>query len=286
MKRFLFLIGAALLFLVLAGCNILWVPPGEVGIVVNQLGSQKGVQQDALGTGRYNIGMYHTGYLYPIFVKQYPFTKAPTEGNTADESFYFQTKDGNQENVDVAIQCQTDQAGAVKLFVKYRVPMEQIMYVNVRSYLRDLFNKYASTLTVDELYGPAKMVMLNNIQKELTDIMAPDGLEVKAVSYLGNIRFPQTIEDAINAKNVAVQEALTRENQVATAKAQADIAIANARGEAESNKIKQQSITEATIKWQELQIEMKALDKWNGALPQYWTKESGPLPILGNIFKQ
>jgi regulator of protease activity HflC (stomatin/prohibitin superfamily) len=277
-RGLLFALLAVFAILSVVGCTM--VPPGEVGIKVYLLGQEKGVQQEVLTTGRYHIGVNQQLFLYPIFVKQYSFTKSPTEGRPTDEAFYFQTKDGNQENVDVAIQCQANPQKVSNLFVKYRTDMETIIYVNVRSYLRDLFNKYSSNLTVDELYGPAKMKMLASIQDELESTMGPDGLDIKAVSFLSNIRFPDSIEKSINDKNVAVQQAMQRENEVATAKAQADIKIAEARGEAESNRIKMTSITADTIKWQQVLNQQTAISKWDGKLPTYLTPNT-PLPFIG-----
>jgi regulator of protease activity HflC (stomatin/prohibitin superfamily) len=279
MKRILLFTAIVLLAaLALVGCQR--VPPGYVGVKVYLLGSNKGIQQEVLTVGRYRVGVNQELHLYPIFVKQYSFTKAITEGDPVDEAFYFQTKDGNKCDIDIAVQCQAIPDKVSVLFQKYREDMSQIIHVNIRSYLRDYIIEYASNLTVDEAYGPKKMEMLKYVEDRLRKTMLPFGIDIVAVSYISDIRVPKSIEDAINAKNQAVQEAMQRENEVAKAQAEANIKIAQARGESESNKIKQMSITEATLKWQALQNEQQAIARWDGKLPQYLTPNT-PLPFLG-----
>jgi regulator of protease activity HflC (stomatin/prohibitin superfamily) len=271
MKRFFVLGALVLMALFLAGCNILWVPPGEVGIVVNQLGSNKGVESTPLTTGRYNIGAYHSGYLYPTYMKQYAFTKTPTEGAPADESFQFQTKEGVQVDVDIAVQAAADPALVATLFQTYRVKMEDILYTYVRQDLRELFIKYSSGLGVDDLYGTGKNAMLASVDADLKALYKPRGLIIESVSYLSAIRFPETITDSIQAKQKAQQDALAAENQVATAKAQAQQVVEKARGDAEANRLLTESLSSQIL-------QKMAIEKWNGQLPT--VTGSGGTPFI------
>lgn len=61
-------IGAALMFGT-AGCSK--VPAGEVGVKVYLLGTDKGVDHEVLGPGRYWIGINQDLYLFPIFTQNY-----------------------------------------------------------------------------------------------------------------------------------------------------------------------------------------------------------------------
>jgi regulator of protease activity HflC (stomatin/prohibitin superfamily) len=90
-----------------------------------------------------------------------------------------------------------------------------------------------------------------------------------------NLGYPETFKKAIEAKNNAVQTALTAENQVKTAEAQAKIQVAQAQGkaeamltaakaEAEANRLKQQTITP-------MLLQLEWINKWDGKLPVYGT---------------
>jgi regulator of protease activity HflC (stomatin/prohibitin superfamily) len=84
--------------------------------------------------------------------------------------------------------------------------------------------------------------------------------------------YPETFKKAIEAKNNAVQTALTAENQVKTAEAEAKIKIAraegnakamltNARAEAEANQLKQRTLTP-------MLLQQQWIERWNGKLPE------------------
>ncbi|MDF5992132.1 hypothetical protein P4119_23500 [Pseudomonas aeruginosa] len=51
------------LLAVLAGCSK--VPAGNVGVIVNLYGSEKGVETREVGTGRYWVGVNEELYLFP-----------------------------------------------------------------------------------------------------------------------------------------------------------------------------------------------------------------------------
>ena len=69
------------------------------------------------------------------------------------------------------------------------------------------------------------------------------------------------LQDAINAKTIATQRAIQAENERKIAEANAAKAVAEAKGKAEANKLLETSITPELL-------QLKAIEKWNGALPQ------------------
>ena len=82
------------------------------------------------------------------------------------------------------------------------------------------------------------------------------------------IGYPQSYDDAINAKNKAIQDKLKVENEVAVAKAEAEKTLVKAKAEAEANKLREQALTPAIL-------EKMWIEKWDGHLPQY-----GQVPTL------
>lgn len=142
--------------------------------------------------------------------------------------------------------------------------MDTIIHVNIRSYLRNLVQKYTSSMSIEDLYSDKKVVLIKNIEKDLKETVEPLGIIVEAVSLISDIRFPTEIEASITAKIKATQEALQRENELQEAEADAKIKIAQARAEAESNKIKQQLLSPDMMNYN---VRMEFIKKWNGQVP-------------------
>ena len=76
------------------------------------------------------------------------------------------------------------------------------------------------------------------------------------------LQYPESIVNAVNAKNEAVQKAMKSQNEVAVVKAEAEKAIIAARAEAEANKLREQALTPAIL-------EKMWIEKWDGKLPVY-----------------
>lgn len=87
---------------------------------------------------------------------------------------------------------------------------------------------------------------------------------------------------ALNAKVEATQQAQQRQNEVATAKAEADKKIEAARGEAESIRLRAEAQAAANEKLARSLtpslVQYTALQKWNGELPKF--TGNGAIPLI------
>ena len=247
------------------------VQSGYVGIKVYKMGNSKGVNQEVIGVGRYWLSWNEDLFLYPVFIQQYRFTAGKDNGDSEkDEAFYFQNKDGVKCSVDIAIQAHAIPEKAAVLFQKYRTSFHDIIKVNLRSAINSKIQGYASALSVEELYSPKKVEMIRKVEEDLRKDCEPLGITIVSVTLLSDIRFPPAVEEAINSKIKVTQEALEAQNSVVKAKANAEVKIAEARGESEAIRLKQSSITDALIRYE-------AVQKWNGILP---TTMAGAVPFL------
>ncbi len=79
-----------------------------------------------------------------------------------------------------------------------------------------------------------------------------------------DFNFSESFNKAIEAKQTAVQQALQAENDLRRIKVEAEQRVAQARAEAEAIKIQAQAVTQQGGKDY---VQLKALEKWNGALP-------------------
>lgn len=69
---------------------------------------------------------------------------------------------------------------------------------------------------------------------------------------------------------------MTAEQELQTTKIEAEKKIAEAEGQAEANRILNESLTEENLEKQMLENQSKAIDKWNGQLPTTMTGDTVP----------
>lgn len=276
MKRVLFLLP----LLLLTACSK--VPAGNVGVKFYLLGGSKGVDTEELSPGRYWIGINEELYLFPTFTQNYTWTKEPIDGDNTDESITFQTDQGLSVNADVGISYAVDPNKVTSLFQKYRKGIEEITDVYLRNMVRDALVTEASTRQIEMVYGAGKADLLAAVEKRVRGQVEPLGIKIERLYWAGDFRLPPTVTAAIDAKIKATQFAQQRANEVAAAKAEADKAVEEARGVADSTLLKAKAEAEAIrIKGEALRenprlIELSAIEKWNGTLPTYTGGEAIP----------
>ncbi|WP_219622928.1 SPFH domain-containing protein, partial [Vibrio parahaemolyticus] len=126
----------------MTGCSK--ITAGHVGIKVNLLGGDKGVQAEEVGVGRYWVGVNEELYSFPTFSQNYVWTASETEGSENDESISFQTIEGLAVNADVGITYRIDPTKVSKIFEKYRRGVDEITDVYLRNMVRDALVEKAS----------------------------------------------------------------------------------------------------------------------------------------------
>jgi regulator of protease activity HflC (stomatin/prohibitin superfamily) len=108
------------------------------------------------------------------------------------------------------------------------------------------------------------------------------GIEVEKIYLVGSFELPQTVINSINSKIQASQNAMKVENEVATARAEAQKTIVeaeargrqimiNAESQSKANKILAESLTPEFVRYQ-------AILRWNGQLPRL--TGSGGIPLI------
>lgn len=264
------------------GCSK--VEPGYAGIKVNQYGTQKGVQDFPIHTGRvwYNP-MTTDVYKFPTFMQNVVWTKSAHEGAAVDESITFNSVEGAAANADIGLSYSYDGEKVPQIFVKFRQDAEHIRDIYMRNHVRDAFVRESSVMKITDIFGPGKQHLLEGVLKNLKAILEPEGIRVETVSIIGEIRVDPAVHSSINSVITANQKATEAEQKVRQAKAEADQAVAEARGKADSVMINATAQAEANHKIQasitpEL-IRYEAIKKWNGQLPTY-TGGGGVVPFI------
>ena len=244
------------------------IDAGHVGVKVNLYGTGKGVDDVTEVTGWVFYNPISTKIIeFPIFVqhKEYKLDKE----NEIDESFVVNSKDGSEFHVSPLLNYSVRRERVPYIFAKYRVELATIESGFLKTAVYDAFRVVANSYTADALISN-RQEFEKKVREVLVKQLEPEGFVLS--QFTSNLIYPQTFKKAIEAKNNAVQTALTAENQVKTAEAEAKIKIAraegaakalltNARAEAESNKLRQQTLTP-------LLLQQMWIERWNGKLPE------------------
>ena len=248
------------------------VEAGYVGVKVNLLGADKGVQQEVLGVGRYYIGWNEELYVYPTFQINYVYTKESNEGSPENEEFSFQTQEGMECTVDLGVSAHFNPDSISKMFQTYRKGPDEIRNLVIRNEIRDAINKVAGSVPVESVYGAGKGKLIDTVKLIVKKRLEPTGICIDNIYLIGSIRIPSSVKAALDSKVQATQNAMKAENQFRTAEAEAKIKIANAEGEAKS-----MDIIGDAIRRNPAILDQKAIEKWDGKLPQV---TSGSVPFI------
>lgn len=292
--------GLVALLLLLSGCaGCTVVSPGYVGIKVNMVGSDRGVQDIPVVTGWvFNNPLTQQVYEYPTFVQTAQWTKDPNEGSPINEEVSFNSKEGLIITADISLSYQIEASKVPNFYVKFRNDdLRLFTHGFLRNIARDSFNEVAGTYVVEEIYGPKKEEFVTKVRERINHQVADIGVILQQFGFIGAPRPPQNVIDAINSKIAATQNAMRAENElrqtqaeaqkfVAKAEGEARATIARAEGEAKANLALAQSITRPLLEWRQLQITEQAVARWDGRRPTVEGSGGGlllqiPLPESG-----
>lgn len=113
----------------------------------------------------------------------------------------------------------------------------------------------------------------DEIQQQIVVALTQYKVQVQGVN-ITNFQFSQDYSHAIEQKQVAQQRAQQAEYDLARVKVQAQQEVAQAEGQAQAQKLLQSTLTPQII-------QLKAVEKWNGVLPQ--VTGNGAVPFIGNM---
>jgi len=213
------------------------IDPGETGLLVKMLGTNRGMQKETLGTGTHWIEPIK--YDVPVYNyqnKQYP-----------EETMPAATKDGQPVEIDLSLEIRLVPDKIPYLHENVgRNYYEQVVYPALRSGLRNYGSAIVSSDQIYTAEGRAQVVA--SLSKFLNDRFNPMGIiiepNVRAIRFT-NADFNNLLEEKAKAA-----QRVTIEERKAEAAAQTAIAVAN---KAEGDK--QKTIKEAEAEAARLQLQ-------------------------------
>jgi regulator of protease activity HflC (stomatin/prohibitin superfamily) len=263
----------AMLMLLLLATSCTIVEPGYVGIKVHMTGSERGVDDIPMVTGRvfYNP-ITHDIFEFPTFIQTAIWTRDTREASSNDESITFNSAEGSVLNADVSVAYAFNDQLVPELFVEFRKTAQEITDTYMRMRIRDAFNRYGGQMNAVQIFGERKQELLDSVTTYITYELGPKGFVVDQIGFIGAPRADNQVMASINAVIQAKQNAIEAENRVRQAEAEAQQKIATAdgdaqsqliraRAEAEANGIIARSLSATLVQWESIR-------KWNGQMPQ------------------
>lgn len=233
------------------------VPAGYEAILVNQYG-QNGVQDTPLVTGRVYYNPFTQDLIkYPVYVQTKDY-----------EAFKVKAKDGSKFIVDPTISYRVNVGATPVIYQKYRKDINEITDVVMLQFVKDTFRIVLNKYTTDDMISKAGDID-NELSKTLTEMLTPEQITVERLT--SGLSYPESMTNAIAAKNQAVQDAQRVENELRKAEAEAKIKQTNAEADAKAK------ITEAKANAESIEIQSKAIQSqgWADYVKLQWIKEVG-----------
>lgn len=225
------------------------IDAGYEGILVKLYGSDKGVQDVSLVTGRvwYNP-LTESVYEFPTYVQTVNY-----------EAFTVNAKDGSVFTVDPTLSIRVIGGNSPKIFSKYRKPLDEVLNLTIINHIKDVYRIEFNKFLTDEIISNRERFE-EGVQTKMLAFLNGEGFSLEQLT--SGISYPKSITDAIDAKNAAIQRAQQVENELRVSEAQAKKLIVQAEAEAEANRLRQATLTP-------LLIQQQFIDKWDGKTPLY-----------------
>lgn len=212
------------------------------------------------------------------------------------------TKDIQQATMKLTVNYNIDPTKAHELYQRIGLAYQTtLIEPNVLSSVKDVVGKVEADKFVND-----RAIVTQEIKEKISSILAPSHIIVQEVA-IEDIAFSAAFENAIEAKQIATQEAIKSQNetvrvteegkqQVIKAKADADSQKAASDARAYAIKVESEAKAEATkqiglaeaaairekskaLSENSKLVELTKAEKWNGSLPQNMYG-SAPLPLI------
>jgi regulator of protease activity HflC (stomatin/prohibitin superfamily) len=272
-------IAVAVILLTVVMSSYTIIAPGYTGVIFNiWSGSLRTVSQGLA----MRIPWITRVQSYPTALRTYTMVMRQQEGSSQeDDSIDLPTREGQHIRQDISVTYNTSEEKAAMVFRSFRgAPVEDIENTFIRRTIITVAQNAAGQMSLSEIISAKRGELQGTVEKNLQGEMAKMGFELDKVN-LGASHLPPAIESQMQQKMAAQQQAQQAEYELQKQETLAKAAVAQAEGEAksilvrakaqsESNRLLQSSLTQTLVNY-------RAVDKWNGALPQV---TSGATPFI------
>ncbi len=250
--------------------SFVYIRPGSVGVLIHRSGG--GVDRTPLGVGfHFKWPILQDVVEYPVYMQTLVLTRSEREGNAYNEEINVNSVEGQPISCDVSLSFELDPTRVPYLYSSFRTTIGMITHGFVKQSIRQALQEVVGRTEVVNFLGKDKALVVTQTQTDLQKRLGDYGFLVKQFT-LNEVRAPESIVKAIEAKNTMAQEALRAQNElqkkqfeaqqkIIEAEGDAKSTLTRAKAQAESNQLLSSSLTAQLV-------EYRKIDKWNGQLPQ------------------
>lgn len=253
------LAGVLIVILLIIGiASITTVPTGYVG-VKTRFGK---VQEEVIQEG-FNL---KAPFIEKIVKIDCRTKKIETESSTA-------SKDLQEVTLKVAVNYNVEKEIANNLYKEVGTTYEDVI---VNPAILESIKSITAQYTAEELITKRAEVS-SKMQEVLKEKITNKGFNIVDFNII-DLNFSDAYNQAIEKKQVAEQQAKQAEYELQKSKVENERKIAEAEANAKVMEVQNASTTEQAIKLKEIELQQKAIEKWNGQLPT--TTSSSTIPFL------
>ncbi len=251
------------------------VESGYMGIKTTKFGPNPGVQRSELGPGFHWEGIGEKIRTYQTLQRTYSYTREANSDGRENEEITFSDVLGLPMTADVALTFRIREDKAADLYATWRQEFDAFIDGPLRTSVRAAIARETEKLPVacnaqqsatpniqpivpggvvatpgtpdaadcpGQLIGPGRQIVLQRAMQALQREWTPQGLEIIRMEWVGSIRYPETVLAAIQSRTTAEQNTRAALERVNLERANAEARIAQARGQAEANRLLAESI--------------------------------------------
>ena len=255
------------------------ISPGNTGVIFNLwTGSLRTVPQGIA----WRMPMVTQVQSYPTALRTYTMVRRSSEGSSeSDDSIDLPTREGQHITQDISVTFNTSEGQAAQVFKAFRgADISEIEATFIRRTIITVAQNTAGQMDLSEVISSKRNELQDGIQASLEKELEKMGFHLDKVN-LGASHLPQSLEVQMQQKMAAQQQAQQAEYELEKNQMLAKAEVAKAEGEAQSTLVRAKAQAEANRLLQATLsanlIQSKAIDKWNGVLPQV---SSGATPFI------
>jgi prohibitin 2 len=223
------------------------------------------VQSGHVGVKR-TLGKLESEYLGAGLHFKIPFIQEVVIVNTqvskAEAQASASSKDMQTTHTSIVVNYKVDEASAYNLLATVGPTYATVV---IAPAIQEVLKATTAKYSAEELVTKRETVA-SEIKDGLIAKLTKYDLIVTDIS-ITNFEFDKAFNDSIEAKQVAAQQAIKAENDLKRIEIEAKQKVAEAGAEAESLRLKKVEITPDLVQLKQIEVQEKAVDKWDGKLP-------------------
>jgi len=233
-------------FIFLIASMVRLIPPGNVGVVI-VFGK---VQETTLKNGLHLVNPFASIEKMSIRTEDYTMSGISREGQLrGDDAIQALTSEGLMVRLDVTVWYKLMPEGAAEVYSTLGTQyVDKIVRPAARTSIRNVISNYK----VEDIYTQNRESVSIEISENLRNAVKDRKVEIERV-LLRDVKLPDQVQNEINAKMAAKQEAEKMEFVLDKSRREAERKAVEAQGISDANKIIAKSLSGSYLQWYYIQ---------------------------------